>query len=230
MWPFKPKIPITIEDKEWTEVNILWLRERFGPHPDIITPHKDIFFSEFNGSETDIKSILDIVCTQMMIPTDNLELRFFETMPLIDGITMESEEDLPEGIYYQSDHGRQVIELNNQQLGDLTSVIATIAHEVAHIKLMTLGDAEEDEEYLTDLTAIYFGFGIFIGNSAFSFNQWQDEYHHKWSMKQAGYLPIQVIAYAIALLYPNIADSDWTNYLKKDLKKQVKQSRKFING
>lgn len=230
MWPFKPKMSITPEDKEWTEANILWLREQFGQHPDIITPTKDNFPSDFYGTETDIKPILDFVCTQMMISVDDIELRFFDASPLIDGIRMETEEDLPEGIYYQNDNGRHIIELNNQQLADLTSVIATIAHEVAHIKLLTLGDPEEDEEYLTDLTAIYFGFGIFIGNSTFSFNQWQDEYHQKWSMKRTGYLPVEITAYAIALLYPNSTNSDWTDYLKKDIKKQVEQAHKFING
>lgn len=190
MWPFKPRIPITPEDIEWTEVNILWLKEQFGQLPNIITLSKDNFPFEFHGREVDIKQFLDFVCTQMRVPVDNLDLRFFDPMPLIDGIRMEVEEDLPEGIYYQKENGRQVIEFNNEQLVNLTSVTATIAHEVAHIKLMTLGDPEEDEEFLTDLTAIYFGFGIFIANSTFSFDQWQDDYHQKWSMKKTGYLPI----------------------------------------
>lgn len=112
MWPFKPKMSITPEDKEWTEANILWLREQFGQHPDIITPTKDNFPSDFYGTETDIKPILDFVCTQMMISVDDIELRFFDASPLIDGIRMETEEDLPEGIYYQNDNGRHIIELN----------------------------------------------------------------------------------------------------------------------
>lgn len=228
MWPFKPKLPITQEDKEWIEVNLLWLREQFGHHVAPITPIPDHFPMEFTGSEVDAHRILGIVCGQMSIPTGNIELRFFEPPPMVDDFMLASEEtDTPEGIYYQSEDGKHTIELNRQQLSDFTSLVATIAHEVAHIKLLTLGDPEEDEEYLTDLTAIYFGFGIFIGNSAFKFSQWQDGSHQGWSSKRSGYLPEQVIAYAMAMLYP---EGDWTNYLTSPMGKYVTQSHRFISA
>ncbi|MGK6353478.1 hypothetical protein [Parapedobacter sp. DT-150] len=228
MWPFKPKPPITQEGKEWIDVNLLWLREQFGHHVDAVTPTPEHFPVEFTGSEADAHRILGIVCGQMGIPIGNIELYFFDPPPAVDGIMLASEEtDTPEGIYYQSEDGKQTIELNSQQLPDFTSLVATIAHEVAHIKLLTLGDPEEDEEHLTDLTAIYFGFGIFIGNSAFKFNQWQDGSHQGWSFKRSGYLPEQVIAYAMAALYSD--QKDIAANLNKSLKKYYEQSVYLLN-
>ncbi len=46
-------------------------------------------------------------------------------------------------------------------------LVGTMAHELAHLKLMgerrVTGD-EYDNELLTDLTAVFHGFGIFLGN------------------------------------------------------------------
>ncbi|MEC3882077.1 hypothetical protein [Parapedobacter sp. 10938] len=227
MWPFKPKLPIIQEDKEWIEVNLLWLKEQFGHHVDPITPTPDHFPMEFMGSKADAHRILSIVCGRMGTPTDNIELRFFDPLPMMEDFMLAPEEtDTPEGIYHRSEDGKHIIELNRQQLPDFDTLVATIAHEAAHIKLLTLGDPEEDEEYLTDLTAIYFGFGIFIGNSAFKFSQWQDGSHQGWSSKRSGYLPEQVIAYAMATLYP---EDDWITYLTNLMGKYVKQSHRFIS-
>lgn len=229
MWPFKSKRIITPEDKEWTEINLSWLKQQFGEHVDLIKLNNNILSSRSDETEKDTKQILNYVCNQMNVSVDNIELRFFSPPLPIDGISLVSDEEFPEGVYYQEGNDSHVIEINTQELRNLDSLIATIAHEVAHIKLLTLGDAEEDEEYLADLTAIYFGFGIYISNSSFYFNQWQDSLHQKWIIKRSGYLPVQIIVYAIILLYPNLAQSDCINYFTDDIKKQIKKAFKILN-
>jgi len=84
MWPSKRKLPITQEDKEWIEVNLLWLKKLFGHHVEPVTPTPNHFPMEFTGSEADAHRILGIVCGQMDILTGNIEVRFFDPPPMVD--------------------------------------------------------------------------------------------------------------------------------------------------
>ena len=61
---------------------------------------------------------------------------------------------------------------------DLESLITTLAHEICHPILLNIpteppggGDMEE---FATDLAMIFFGFGIFGGNSSFQFRQFNN--------------------------------------------------------
>jgi len=104
-----------------------------------------------------------------------------------------------------------------------------MAHELAHYKLLGEYRMDENDELLTDLTAVALGFGIFIGNSYFKFGQWTGTSHQGWRMKKRGYLPEQVIAYAMAWLahYRN-EDVSWKSYLNKTVRKYFEQSYKYI--
>jgi hypothetical protein len=73
-------------------------------------------------------------------------------------------------------------------------LIATFAHEIAHALLHTVPfDAPggpEFEEYATDVTVAFRGFGIFGANHAFHFSQFSDMATgtQGWSSQRAGYL------------------------------------------
>jgi hypothetical protein len=59
-----------------------------------------------------------------------------------------------------------------RELRDVESLIGTLCHEVAHAYRERHGLSvvtRETEELLTDLTAVYLGFGVFLLNSSFSF-------------------------------------------------------------
>jgi len=82
-------------------------------------------------------------------------------------------------------------------------LIATLAHELAHYLLATAPTAppcEDDEhEFLTDLTAAYLGFGVFMANSVFEFEAIQDGPMQGWRYGRSGYLPEQDLVFATAL-------------------------------
>jgi hypothetical protein len=50
-------------------------------------------------------------------------------------------------------------------------LIATLAHELAHYLLATARESppceKEEGEFLTDLAAVYLGFGVFLANARF---------------------------------------------------------------
>jgi hypothetical protein len=81
------------------------------------------------------------------------------------------------------------------------------------------------------LTAIAYGFGIFLGNSKFRFKQWQSgDGWGGWSSSTQGYLPQQIIAYAMAEIQKrkNNLQPFWHDHLKRDFKKDFSKSLKYI--
>lgn len=78
-------------------------------------------------------------------------------------------------------------------------LIATFAHELAHYLLATKHSeppcADDEKEFLTDLTAVYLGFGVFLANARFNF----EGLVHGWRMARSGYLPEADLIFALAL-------------------------------
>jgi hypothetical protein len=89
-----------------------------------------------------------------------------------------------------------------EQLHDPEQAAGVMAHEVAHAwrqhhKLMA--EAREREEFLTDLTTIYLGFGILTTNNTDRYRTSGDARESRWSNSSAGYLPPQAMAWLLAL-------------------------------
>ena len=83
------------------------------------------------------------------------------------------------------------------------NLIATFAHEIAHGVLagrqVEHDTPEEEVELLTDLAAVYLGFGVFLANSAFHFQQFSDSGYAGWHSSRRGYLTQETLTYATAL-------------------------------
>jgi hypothetical protein len=115
-----------------------------------------------------------------------------------------------------------------EQLADPSRLVATLAHELAHYRLAYTshsfpgGDALH--EHLTDLTAVYFGFGIFLANSARDYDAQQTELGgHQWQYRQQGYLSERALITAL-VIGEQLAERDpqaarpWLKpYLRADL-------------
>ena len=54
-------------------------------------------------------------------------------------------------------------------------------------------------EFLTDLTAIYLGFGVFLANARFEFEAIHDGPMQGWRMGHSGYLPEADLIFALAM-------------------------------
>lgn len=104
-----------------------------------------------------------------------------------------------------------------------------MAHELAHYILLGEGRIPENDEYLTDITAVVYGFGIFMGNTRFKHNTFSTNQGSGWEMSRTGYIPEQVIAYAMAWLcvYRN-EDPFWKNMLNKSMLKYFEMSLEYI--
>lgn len=96
--------------------------------------------------------------------------------------------------------------VNTSTFEDMEALPAALAHEVAHAFRarhgLTLEDTTE-EERLTDLTAVYLGFGVLLANASEryrSVGSMEDTYTStSWSDSRLGYLPMQTMCFALAV-------------------------------
>ncbi len=235
-WNKKKKLPITEEDKVWVDKDLNWLLTELGKEHfmeiQTITPTKDFYERIFDGTEKDAEFILERTMELMNIQDIDIKLDFFSDSPIemSDGTILTTPADIngrwnsASGTYQKTEKGT-IISIEKGQLKNPISLIATISHELAHQILLGENRIEENDEFLTDFTAITYGFGIFIGNSRFQFTSQE----FGWQSSNQGYLPEQIIAYAMAWLSKKRNEkTDYSQFLNKSVKKYFDQSLEWL--
>lgn len=237
--PEKAKCPVSEEIRIWMENSYLWLMTQFGQETilnnRIVTPDYSSFPFSFTTEKEDAFNSLKTLCSQMRIEPSDIELYFY-TDHIIEynnqpGLRLSSIQDENEstssGLYFnKNENGKFIIAIEEEQLKDSTNLIATIAHELAHIKILGEGRLSINDEYLTDLVTVFFGLGIFTANSSFRFYSKQDG----WGYSRQGYLLQQEWGYALAL-YAYIREErtpSWINFLTPNIKSDFLQSEMYI--
>ena len=239
-WKKKPKLPITPEDQIWVEESLTFLKESFGKERLLVVktaePTKEFFNRDFDHTEADADFVLSRCLDLMDIAKDKVELEFYseENHYLEDGTLLSTSADIhgrSQGAAgtYQKKGAKAIIRIERGQLKHTESLIATISHELAHEKLLGEGRIMENDEYLTDLTAIAYGFGIFIANAKFQFSSGLQN-GFGWQMQSQGYLPEQVIAYAMASLgiKKEEAKYKYLKHLNPSVAKYVEKSIAYL--
>tara|TARA_Y100001978_G_C23605063_1_gene390716 strand:- start:190 stop:960 length:771 start_codon:yes stop_codon:yes gene_type:complete len=219
--------PLDYDLRKFFENNWLCLMHAF-PEPDIKdrkirVPEPSDFPIKWQNSKENAQDVLAIVAPQMEIDPALIELEFYKNNPReldsgISSIFLESDPDSSEaaGMYFHEKvDGKFQIALDEALLQNPENLIATLSHELAHVKLLGENVMEEADEMTTDMTTVYFGMGIFNANAAFRFYQEMD----RWGYNSLGYLKIEEWAYVLALLaFTREEDNpEWENYLSKDV-------------
>ena len=239
-WNKKKKLPITKEDKIWVDEDLNWLKTELGQEHFMeirtVTPTKDFYDRTFDGTEKDAEFILERTMDLMNIRDTEIKLEFFSDEPVItdDGAILSTPADIngswksASGIYQQTENDI-IIAIESSQLKSTASLIAAISHELSHQILLGENRIEENDEFLTELTSIAYGFGIFMGNSRFTFSQFSTNGSFGWNSTGQGYLPEQIIAYGMAWLSKQRNEkTDYSQYLNKSLKKYFNQSFEWL--
>jgi len=239
--PQRDGCPVSELNRLRTEEAFLTLLDFFGKentqHRRVLIPHFSDFPIAYNGTEQAAYETLKIVAAQMEVPIDKIILGYYDDRvrevstgsPFGRRIFLQSEKDdkYPGGLYWgRTEDGKYEIWLNRVNLSEPEGLVATLAHEIAHIKLLGENRIAVNNEPLTDLTTIFFGLGIFNANVAFQTFKTFDS--HGWRSK--GYLSQTQWGYSLALFaYVREEESPkWIDYLTPNVKSDFLQGQKFI--
>jgi hypothetical protein len=233
----KPQCPVDEKAKCWIEERLEWLSEQFGrdvfTRRGLILPTREFFPDPVDRSEASIRNLLDQVCVFMDVDPNAVELELSTKRNEI-WLVNESGRALPNGFagLYEERADSTIIHIETSELMDISGLIGTMAHELSHLRLMgerrVRGD-EYDNELLTDLNAVFHGFGIFMGNSPRS---WDGQYSH-WpgtNIRRPEYMTLPMFAYALAhaAWFRGVMKPDWYSFLSFELKPCFKQGIRFL--
>ena len=230
--------PLDYEWRKYFENNILCLREEFSEIPlesrKMFLPTKSDFPIEWNSSEENAFEVLKIVSEAMHINPSEIEIEFYSegATELNSGTSLiflenDTGGELSAGQYHgKNENGKYEISVNTNTLNNPEALIATIAHELCHIKLLGENKIEENDECLTDLAAVFFGFGIFTANASFQFYQEND----RWGYTAVGYLKHDEWAYSLALFafLRNEDNPEWLNFLNPTVRKEFERNIAYM--
>lgn len=235
----KPKLPVDDEQRKWLEHAFMYLLHQFD-HDKIVTrkvmtPTKECFNYTFNGDKKEILALSDQIAKIMEIDPNEIQIEFFESgmegfyTNTGDVLFMGQEEDVqnPGGQYFdKTGDGKYLIALADNLHKDPDNLVATIAHEFSHIKLLGEKRLDFNDEYLTDVVPLMFGLGIFNANTCFKFKTT----HQSWGHSKSGYLSQMDWGYLLAL-YSFMRHEDepnWLQYLSREIQNDFSVSIKFI--
>lgn len=136
----------------------------------------------------------------------------------------------PLGTFEAKENNEIVITYNPELVNNPMQLVATYAHELSHY-LTGSGQEEppggwENWEFATDIAATFLGFGIFMANSAFNFNQFTEVDSQGWQYSRNGYLSEEEHIYALAIFLglQGISDGAALSHLKPNLKALLKKA------
>lgn len=140
----------------------------------------------------------------------------------------------PAGTFRIDEDNKARITFNINQVHDNWALVATFAHELAHYLTCTAKSPPpggwDNWEFATDLAAIYLGFGVFLANSSFTFQQYQGVSFQGWSSRRRGYLSENEIVFALAIfvLLFDVNEKVPLKHLKDALKGRYKKALKYL--
>jgi hypothetical protein len=231
-----PKCPVEEDDKLWLEESMEWLLEEFGADAfrevKVVLPTDEFFPDSYSADEDDARALVDRVCEYMSVNPDLIQLEFFEDEGRQAQKDLVYSEGSTEGAcgHYRKRRDKFVIALESSQLTDPMSLVATIAHELGHVRLLGEGRVHggfEDHEPLTDLLTVFFGLGVFTAHSAFTF----DGSSQGWQARTRGYLSEEMFGYALALfaLMRGERNPVWSRYVEGSVGTFFKNGLKYLD-
>jgi hypothetical protein len=233
----RPECPLQGAENAWVEYRLGWLAEKFGARQihemSVVTPTDDFFPLSLDGTEAAAQRMFDHVCGLMEVDPSGVRFEVFEDdKPLRDtGLPMDWSSDGAAG-YYEGDVVPTVA-VEQEQLSDPMQFVATVAHELCHVRLLgggLLTGDEYDHEQVTDLMTVYCGMGIFGANARLTERQYESLGMHGWSTSRKGYLDFPTWGYAHALVAWARGEKkpEWAKHLRPDVRAPFNQGLKYL--
>jgi len=257
MFGLTPKLPVSDDERIWVNLGFHRLERILGRNrmveAPVILPTPLFFPDRYDETEAAVHSMFRRICDYMKVSPEGIALE------ILSDETGELRKLLPQwrasergaaGLYVppsandeelkasQSDDCQiaadtTMVCVHASQLKDPLALVATIAHELGHVILLGGGLMKPDVadmEPMTDLLAVFLGFGVFRANSAFQFKQYQDDRRQGWSVQRQGYLSEEIYGYALARYAEerNEEKPEWVSFLSTNIRAYYKRSRSWL--
>ena len=237
----RPTCPVHPVAKEWLEGRLEWLFEQFGPDVfltrPVTLPTLDLLPEGFDYSEASVRRLLDRVCGLMGVDPGEVDLEVTKAPNRMVGFVNERGLAVAAGfggLYIGGDGTvRTRIAIDSDELCDLAGLIGTIAHELAHHRLMGEGRIEQDvfdNELLTDLTVVFHGLGVLLANSP---RNWPGAYT-TWpgtGVQKPEYMtqPLYGYAFAHSAWLRGEGIPAWARHLAYDVRAPFHQGLRYLS-
>jgi hypothetical protein len=218
MWPFAPRSIVDADTARWLLDNMAWLEGEFGeaagqPRARLVLPQPGFFRSD---GETGHALALRIFAQVKeycgmedwaisVVADDNPHARPVERSLLAvapQPHTLGETQMTETGV--EITYAAALVERPE-------TMIAIFAHELGNCLLASAATQppcdDEERGYLSNLTVVFLGFGVFAANARFQFDQYQDGMMQGWNWSRLGYLPENDLVHALAL-YLRLARAD----------------------
>jgi hypothetical protein len=235
-WFFSPSCPCDPAAKAWVEERLQWLAEEFDDHAfngrPLVLPTPEFFPDAYDESKRAVRTLLNRVCGYMDVAPDLVALKFVADAGKI-WLVNEAGAYLPHtaGTYEEGER-KFIIRIDKSGLGDAMGLVGTMAHELAHVRLLgesRIGRDAYDNELLTDLTVVFFGLGIFLANTP---RNWDSQYK-KWPntrLHKPEYMTPPMFGYSLAHLawFRGEDKPTWAKYLHLNARPDFKEAARFL--
>jgi hypothetical protein len=243
MFGFKPKLPIDDELRQWADEGFLRLEQILGRQRmlqcQVILPEDRFFPDVFDGTKAGVAAMAERVAGYMGVLRDSFVVEIFaedeerwrESLPEWNGKSSDAA-----GLYFPRPEGeRFLVGVHAKKLKEPVSLVATLAHELAHVLLLGGGLMDHDAidmEPMTDLATVFLGMGVFTSSAAFQFKQWTEGNMQGWNSSRQGYLPEPVWAYALARFAQLRGEErpPWAKALPKNIHGYFAQSARWLKA
>lgn len=240
MWPFERKPIVAADTATWHLENFTWLVREFEPEnfakTQLIFPRPGFFPTDGEQGHAlaarifeQVKRYCDMAHWEVDLVADHNPLA--QTSPL--SAAMIAPQRHAVGMFMANGNRIQVSYVP-ELLRRPERFIATMAHELAHYLLATARHAppcaDDETEFLTDLAAVYLGFGVFLANARFEFEVLSDGPMQGWRIGHTGYLQEADLVYALALFLrtKDLDPEPACDCLKPHLAKMLKRALKML--
>lgn len=228
--------PVDAHAKEWIEQRLAWLADEFGidvfTRREVILPLAKFFPDRYDTSDRAVRRLLDRVCDYMDVDAHAIDLEFFTDTNKLWLVNERGDYLARAAGLYDENAEQTTIHLERSQFGDPMTLVGTIAHELAHHRLLgenrIAGDIY-DNELLTDLTVVFHGLGIFLANIP---RAWPSDFT-TWPgtrTRKPEYMTQPMYGYALAhaAWLRKERKPSWAKHLRLDARACFKQGMRYL--
>jgi hypothetical protein len=167
--------PVDSPVQIWIESSLQWLTKQFGAAPlswDVVTPTARFLPADYHATTAQIEDMVVAACQRMEVERQFVDLRLFDGSEQKQQAT-RSGSSRAVG-HFHMEAGKAVVSVDLSEAADPVVLLAILVHELCHVRLLAenrIRQDRRDQERLTDLLTVFFGYGIFSTNAAMRFNR-----------------------------------------------------------